>query len=207
MTAGMDGLQRLVRAVDWLSPGDLRGLTIHPRGLASEANIHFQQAAAILADLRGPLLIGRNAYHLSGVIRGPCAIGRYCSLSNHVDLAVPVPDGAGLAAGTLAADPPPTLLGCDVWMGYGACIQQGVRVGHGAVVGANAVVTGDVPPYGIVGGNPARLIRYRFDEPLRTRLLAAPWWMLPADLVARLRKDDIEASLRIAEAFHRRARA
>ncbi|MGB3831163.1 MAG: CatB-related O-acetyltransferase [Mesorhizobium sp.] len=68
------------------------------------------------------------------------------------------------------------LVGSDVWIGYRAIVMQGVTIGDGAVVGAGAVVTRDVPPYAIVGGSPAQLIRYRFDEALREALLASRWW-------------------------------
>lgn len=72
--------------------------------------------------------------------------------------------------------PPRTRIGNDVWIGYRAIIMQGVTIGDGAVVGAGSVVTRDVPPYAIVGGSPARLIRYRFDQPLREALLESRWW-------------------------------
>lgn len=58
----------------------------------------------------------------------------------------------------------------DVWIGYGAIICSGVTIGQGAVIAAGAVVTKDVEPYAIVGGNPAKLIRYRFDQCLRDKL-------------------------------------
>lgn len=58
----------------------------------------------------------------------------------------------------------------DVWIGYGAIICSGVTIGQGAVIAAGAVVTKDVEPYAIVGGNPAKLIRYRFDQSLRDKL-------------------------------------
>lgn len=67
-------------------------------------------------------------------------------------------------------------IGHDVWIGSRAVIMGGVTIGTGAVIAANAVVTKDVPPYAIVGGVPAKLIKYRFDETTRARLLASEWW-------------------------------
>ena len=58
----------------------------------------------------------------------------------------------------------------DVWIGYGAIIMSGVRIGRGSVIAAGAVVTKDVPSYGIVGGVPAKLIRYRFEDSIRNKL-------------------------------------
>jgi chloramphenicol O-acetyltransferase type B len=69
-------------------------------------------------------------------------------------------------------------IGHDVWLGRSVIVLPGVTIGDGAVVGAGSVVTKEVPPYAIVAGNPARLIRYRFSELLRSRLLSARWWDL-----------------------------
>lgn len=77
-------------------------------------------------------------------------------------------------------------IGHDVWLGSGAIIMSGVTIGHGAVVAAHAIVTKDVPPYAIVGGNPAKVIRYRFDEQTIADLLDAQWWDLPREKIATL---------------------
>ena len=67
-------------------------------------------------------------------------------------------------------------IGSDVWIGTEAVILPGARIGHGAIVGARAVVSGEVPPYAVVAGNPARALRMRFDEAGVARLLSAAWW-------------------------------
>lgn len=67
-------------------------------------------------------------------------------------------------------------IGHDVWIGHGAIVLPGRNIGTGAVVAAGAVVTKDVPDYAIVGGNPARLIRYRFQAEVAARLKALAWW-------------------------------
>lgn len=69
-----------------------------------------------------------------------------------------------------------TVIGNDVWIGYEALIMPGVQVGDGAIIAAKSVVTNDVPPYTIVGGNPAKPIRQRFDEVVIQALLAIAWW-------------------------------
>ena len=69
-----------------------------------------------------------------------------------------------------------TVIGNDVWIGYEAVILSGVTIGDGAVIGARAVVTRDVPPYTIVGGVPAKPIRRRFDDETAARLRALRWW-------------------------------
>lgn len=76
---------------------------------------------------------------------------------------------------------PWTKIGHDVWIGTNACIKAGVTVGNGAIIGAGAVVTGNVAPYAIVAGVPAREIRKRFDGKTIAALEALQWWNLPDD--------------------------
>lgn len=77
-----------------------------------------------------------------------------------------------------------TVIGDDVWMGRGAMVMPGVRVGSGAIVGAGAVVASDVEPYQIVAGNPARVVRSRYAPEGVAALLAARWWDWPIEVVS-----------------------
>ena len=86
-------------------------------------------------------------------------------------------------------------IGNDVWIGKGASIKSGIKIGDGAVIAAGAVVTKDVPPYAIVGGVPAKLIRYRFTEKQIELLLKIRWWDKDLDWLCENGKyfNDIES--------------
>ena len=77
------------------------------------------------------------------------------------------------------------VIGNDVWIGYEAVVMAGVTIGDGAIIGARAVVTKDVPPYTIVGGVPARKIRRRFSDDVIARLQELKWWDWPAEQIQR----------------------
>ncbi|MBU1110116.1 CatB-related O-acetyltransferase [Patescibacteria group bacterium] len=72
-----------------------------------------------------------------------------------------------------------TIIENDVWIGEGVCILSGIRICNGAVIGARAVVTKDIPPYAVVAGNPMKIIRFRFNQTQINRLLAIKWWDVP----------------------------
>ncbi len=78
-----------------------------------------------------------------------------------------------------------TVVGHDVWIGHGATIMPGVTIGSGSIIAARAIVTRDVPPYAIVGGNPATVIRQRFSDEDISDLLALAWWDWPLDKIER----------------------
>lgn len=75
------------------------------------------------------------------------------------------------------------VIGNDVWIGFGATILSGVTIGDGAAIGACSVVARDIPPYAIAAGNPAQVIRYRFDEETIQKLLQIKWWNWPDEKV------------------------
>lgn len=68
------------------------------------------------------------------------------------------------------------MIGNDVWFGYDSLVMGGVTIGDGSIIATRAVVTKDVPPYSIVAGNPAKVVKKRFDEQTTERLLRLSWW-------------------------------
>ncbi|HEX4298281.1 MAG TPA: CatB-related O-acetyltransferase, partial [Devosia sp.] len=158
----------------------------------------------VLRDTR----VGAYSYVANGTEIIHASIGRYCSIArdalinpgNHpagwlTTSTIPYSDLFGrnhLRGGSDSFTRyRPVDIGNDVWIGARAGIMGGVSIGDGAIVGYGAVVTADVPAYAIVGGTPARIIRYRFDERLIAELLAFRWWRF--DLPAALR-DGLEIS-------------
>lgn len=81
-------------------------------------------------------------------------------------------------------NPRQVIIGNDVWIGRNATIIGGVKIGNGAVIGANAVVAKDIPPYAIAVGNPARVIKYRFDTETIKKFLAVKWWNWSLEKIA-----------------------
>ncbi len=93
------------------------------------------------------------------------------------------------------------VIGNDVWIGNSATIMTGIKIGDGAIIGTNALVTKDVEPYTIVGGNPARVIRKRFDAETISFLLQLAWWNWPIDKItenlASITLGDLESLKRV----------
>ena len=165
--------------------------------------------------------VGDHTYGLPQVyFNGPerLHIGRYCSIGETVTVVLTGhrpellttypfalyrnywPGGpAGLADHAGRGD---VVIGSDVWIGHGALIMPGTRIGDGAVIAGQAVVTKDVEPYAVVGGNPARVIRHRFDKKTIALLLELGWWDWPDERVEfcipHLLSDDIDGLLAAA---------
>lgn len=95
-----------------------------------------------------------------------------------IDQAAHIPDFGGTNGDVV--------IGNDCWICSNSMILSGVTIGDGAVIAAGSVVTKDVPPYAVVGGNPARFIRWRFEEPERELLLSSAWWTWPEEEVAQI---------------------
>lgn len=77
-----------------------------------------------------------------------------------------------------------TIIGNDVWIGTNSTVLNGLSIGDGAVIGANTILTKDVPPYAIVVGNPGKIVGYRFSEDIIQQLLDLKWWQLPKEIIS-----------------------
>lgn len=156
---------------------------------------------------RKDLIVGKYTYGRPKIIRygteETAYIGKYCSIArnvtfmltgNHrVDWISDYPFPAFSAQWNIAKNIKNYILskgdivvGNDVWIGYGSFILSGITIGDGAIIGAYSVVTKDIPPYTIVGGNPAKIIRKRFSQQQISRLLKLKWWNLPEEKIHKL---------------------
>lgn len=170
------------------------------------------------------LHLGAFSYAVSGFYFG-CRIGRYCSFGEQVQIGrhphpmhwvstspffywqykdvldQQLPKGIELDVHRdFKRSTPPvtaklTVIGNDVWIGHGAFILPGVHLGDGAVIAAMSVVTKNVPPYAIVAGSPAKVVRYRFPEEQIEALQASKWWEFAPWQLKGARVDDIPAFL------------
>jgi virginiamycin A acetyltransferase len=146
----------------------------------------------------------RNVLYNFGFSGARLKIGRYCALAHGTTFIMPeanhpmagpstypFPALGGIWAKSLSVAELPVpakgdiCVGHDVWFGIDSLVMPGVCIGNGAIIGARAVVTRDVPAYAIVAGNPARILRMRFAPDDIARLQALAWWDWPDDLVSR----------------------
>ncbi len=145
-------------------------------------------------------------------------VGRYCSIGARVSVMGPDHPKSRFTSASITYDPTfiicqqylkdhqqakfeqsanaepknhlPVMIGNDVWLGEDVTLARGVTIGDGAIVAAKSTVTRDVPPYAIVGGTPARVIKYRFDEGVIEKLLSLQWWKYElAELIHGQRTD------------------
>ncbi|WP_172135674.1 CatB-related O-acetyltransferase [Adlercreutzia sp. ZJ473] len=143
--------------------------------------------------------IGEGTYTGTNTVIKNASIGRYCSIAWNVSVGGGNHNVDSVSTytpywwkRTFGVDLPDDResayceVGSDVWMGVGVNITTGVTIGHGAVLGAGSVVVKDVPAYAVMGGVPARVIRYRFDEEIRERLLWLGWWDWPREIIAKV---------------------
>lgn len=147
--------------------------------------------------------VGAHSYVAANSWLTNADVGRFCSIGNGVTIGLATHTMTNISTSPLftlrknatgvawidkdlaenSDDFARTTIADDAWIGSNAMLMSGVKIGVGAAVGAGAVVTKDVPPYAIVAGVPAKIIKYRFDETIREQLLQSKWWEMPDEAI------------------------
>lgn len=171
---------------------------LHKMRISSFNHCTLDPSAKVDAECTlSKVTMGRYSYVGAGTRITDTVIGSFCSIGGRCGI------GGGVHPTSMVSTSPtffkghnilgknfaeipydpslPVEIGNDVWIGEGACIISGVKIGDGAIIGAHAVVTKNVEPYSVVVGVPAREIRKRFDEETIRQLLALKWWEWPED--------------------------
>lgn len=132
--------------------------------------------------------IGRQNHNISQFSSSPFFTGKAASINSSLtDL-----DNFKINSYFNEGRPRITDIGNDVWIGHGVIVNAGIKIGHGAVLAAGSVVTKDVPDYAIIGGNPGKIIRYRFDDETIESLINTSWWDYPPWEIGKVSFNDIK---------------
>ena len=193
-------LRKLFAPFCWFVINKMRKVQIEEYGISFKIRIGKRVLIRKGSEVGPNVILGDYSY-----ISGPrsyvedAEIGKYCSIARQVTIGVsghnykwittsPIITSMMYGFVDLPAFEPQhsrPIIGNDVWIGMNAIIMRGVTIGDGAVIAAGAVVTKDVQPYSIVGGNPARHIKYRFSEETIQSLLKIRWWDWSEDKIRK----------------------
>lgn len=178
----------------------------HPVSVGARAEIHHGTTVGRFSFINIGTIVYRNV-----------AIGRFSSFARNCEIGVATHPTNTLSthsfqyssAGFRKVDGyedmprfhheehPSTSIGSDVWIGAQVVIKAGVRIGHGAVVGAHSTILADVPPFSVVVGTPGRVVRMRFEPEVIEGLTATRWWDLPFAQIRALPFQDVAECLKI----------
>ncbi|NOT24477.1 MAG: CatB-related O-acetyltransferase [Acidobacteria bacterium] len=203
-------------------------LTRARRGAAAASPVRLEPPVHVCSETSFDFPFSVGAFsHLNGGFIQNVTIGRYCSFARDVQIGHGSHPANWLSVSPLQyvrgyrgwsdfltsqglpvhAHVQPfeygrlTTIGNDVWLGNQVFVKDGVTIGDGAIVGAGSIVTKDIPPYTIVAGNPAKIVRPRFPDRLIERFLALQWWRFALPSLPALSFDDPARALDQLEAL------
>lgn len=170
---------------------ELRGnVTVGPRSLINKVLLDGKITIGSNTTVNGPCTEFYSIHH-------PITIGNFCSIARGTAIQEHNHDADCITTyfikyrifeekyGMDAISKGPVSIGNDVWIGTQSTILTGVTIGDGAIIAANSVVSKDVPPYAIVGGTPAKILRYRFSDEIVAMLLDIKWWNWDIERIKR----------------------
>lgn len=188
-----------------------------------ERNMKLEQGIGVLSGAKLPTQMGMSSYSWSS-LDASMKVGRFCSIA--AGLTIMGGAGGrhpieALTSSSIMYDrnfsivkfieqnygfkhplhpnpqkPADIMIGHDVWIGGNVTLSRNITIGHGAVVAAGSLLTKDVPAYAIVGGNPAKVIKYRFDEQIIQKLLISQWWDCDIHEISQLNMSNPQHFLR-----------
>ena len=201
----MDGLTKLFRKLkDYMSYNKFQKNLFINKKVKIEDNVRISRN--VLQEIGDYTFIGEN------VVIGPAveSIGSFCSIAEDVIIGPNTHDIDRISSSTFIhsysssvdfenkkrkidyktyknrINKNKTAVGCDVWIGYRSILLPGITIGNGVIIGAGSVVTKDVEPFAIVAGNPAKFIRYRFNESTRSKLIESDLYSQDSELLFNL---------------------
>lgn len=199
-----------VRAPD----GTVIKSTVHLNQVVDQDNFHVGEFT-YASDFDPPEnWAARLAPYLFPGKAGTLTLGRFCQIAhgtrfitsgaNHATNGIstypfPIFDAKQIA--TYQPDTRDTVIGHDVWFGMNTTVMPGARIGCGCIIGAGAVVAGDIQPYSVVVGNPGRVKKRRFDQDTINRLIKLAWWHWDIDQIAAARGPLMKADIQALEAL------
>ena len=181
-------LSAILNFVHWKFISFYKDINIESFNVSRKAVFNGSNTVRFGSKVSSSSVVGYGTYISGpGTIIHNCKIGRYCSIASGVSIGLenhdiykfsthPIVNNLKEYKNNLKKGK--TIIGNDVWIAAGSVILEGIKIGDGAVVGANSTVLNDIPPYAVVVGSPSKIIKYRFNKEVIEKIYKEKWWDL-----------------------------
>lgn len=194
-------LNSILNFIHWKTISFYKDINIESFQVSRKSVFNGANTVRFGSKVSSSSVIGYGTY-ISGpsTIIHNCIIGRYCSIASGVSIGLENHDIYKFSTHPIVNNlkgyqnnlkKGKTIIGNDVWIAAGSVILEGVKIGDGAVVGANSTVIKDIPPYAVVVGSPSKIIKYRFNKEIIEKIYKYKWWNLDyKDLIKNIDRFD-----------------